>query len=800
MSDNDRKDLQKIRQDHQPHDSVERIAQLLDANKQSKSQDTQSSLQINQSRHQPSETQFPDNDLDLSFLETEFESNLANDFPFDDKNKEDSLLSANNEQMSENIATTASLNRLEQSMFLSEKVDSPSVDLDEERILDALSPLPIQKNRTSQDEAMPTRVNQLFEKNNLDTQPKEFFFDKSDAQDDNTVEPFTQAKPFSQTEIPQSDAQNIEQNYYDNHQKFPNIPVNHSYRNPVNQENWQVDKSFSLKNLPQRDYATEYHKFCEKKILEQKINITQNPEYSDNFPQYIDNTEHISDQNNKKDTPYNQKKLDNTQTSSAIFNTTQVDDFSAYSYPHDNNPPPNVDTYKFTEEIVEKTEPIMVPKSSYESPEHDTFSDSPEAEFADVFNVGNVPVEDFSQRQQSAILNEIFNQTVQNQKDGSYVNTQKQNTGYYPADNGEYYSSSFAENSQNNDTNKILANEPVILSSKAFITRKIISKSVIPVILIAIGFISYFHFFTSSQKNENALIIRSDDTPFKFKQETTETENIVAHNLDVYKQSTENIEKNDDMQQFLINDSETPEDLEVLNQQEFENTSPPSFNESDVEEIVTEIASRTVPTKKVQTVIVKQDGTVTLTPMHHTDEKHAYDLEKDNQDTLNQFQEEAPISSTLSDTNNKEKEHHPTTDTVDIDKTITENASISNVEEKIRNSFIPVPVKNKFNTEKQTSVAASPSTQFNREATHSLENYYIQLSSQPTPELAKDSLKSIKSRFGFLIGTRPLNIHSAFITGKGTYYRVRIKARNRDEAINLCEEIKNFGGSCFITR
>ncbi|MDD9334243.1 MAG: SPOR domain-containing protein, partial [Bartonella sp.] len=50
------------------------------------------------------------------------------------------------------------------------------------------------------------------------------------------------------------------------------------------------------------------------------------------------------------------------------------------------------------------------------------------------------------------------------------------------------------------------------------------------------------------------------------------------------------------------------------------------------------------------------------------------------------------------------------------------------------------------------------------------------------------------------IGPRPLNIQSALISGKGTYYRVRIQTQNRNEAINLCEDIKSSGGSCFITR
>lgn len=84
--------------------------------------------------------------------------------------------------------------------------------------------------------------------------------------------------------------------------------------------------------------------------------------------------------------------------------------------------------------------------------------------------------------------------------------------------------------------------------------------------------------------------------------------------------------------------------------------------------------------------------------------------------------------------------------------------------------------------------------------TQNSENYYVQLASHPTSELAENSLKKLKSKFGSLIGERPFNIQSTSIPEKGTYYRVRIQTQNRNEAINLCENIKISGGNCFVTR
>ncbi|MDD9329072.1 MAG: SPOR domain-containing protein, partial [Bartonella sp.] len=129
---------------------------------------------------------------------------------------------------------------------------------------------------------------------------------------------------------------------------------------------------------------------------------------------------------------------------------------------------------------------------------------------------------------------------------------------------------------------------------------------------------------------------------------------------------------------------------------------------------------------------------------------------------------------------------------------ITESNAISTIQEKTRNSLIPIPSPAQLNSKipMPTSAHSNP---LGQTTVQSGEKYYVQLSSQPTPELAQNSLRKIKSKFGSIIGPRPLNIQSALISGKGTYYRVRIQTQNRNEAVSLCENIKQSGGSCFIT-
>ena len=53
---------------------------------------------------------------------------------------------------------------------------------------------------------------------------------------------------------------------------------------------------------------------------------------------------------------------------------------------------------------------------------------------------------------------------------------------------------------------------------------------------------------------------------------------------------------------------------------------------------------------------------------------------------------------------------------------------------------------------------------------------------------------------GNVLEGRGVNIVRADIEGRGTYYRVRIPAASRDEAIQLCTRYQAAGGSCFVSR
>ncbi|WP_273760109.1 SPOR domain-containing protein [Bartonella sp. ML70XJBT.G] len=839
MSDNDRKNPHEMKQDHEHHDPLERLTRIFNPHKQSESRNDHSPIQTDQtmshSSKAPSPSETPSyDDFDLSFLEAELENNLTKDFPFDDQKKQHNLHTTAGEPVLD-IASTSSFEPLERKSFLLKRENSLPMDHDEEQILDALSPLPIAKNQS------PQKGNTSFEKSTFSAQSKDSFLDEANeyANKKITTDYREQVDRFSSTISPQENQKNtvnIQQND-DDKQNFYDASVQHPYKVSSNEKNrlqeyrpdvfppstdvflssshlivekedtgrnetrrnfsspldtTQMSKHSDVKDFPQEHHTTNEPHFYEEESLQQETYAEKTLKYNDTQTEYINAPENISAQSNTKESFYNQNNLKDRRSSSEAFATRQRDSFFAHNYTHRNTPPPGVDTYKFAEELVERTGPIMVPEVPYEAPEYDIPTDGLKEEFADVLNVGRVSEETFSrQQQQNEVFNEVFHRTMQNprEREDAYTNSQNQNSNSFPTDNMEYNSSSFTEKPsyEDRDETSTYASSPPPI--KSFIVGKTLIKSALLLILIAIGFVGYSHFFTPSQKNEETPIIHADNTPFKFKQESTEPKDDVGHNLDVYKQTTEQNEKQENTQQFLIDNSEQPEDLAEVNQQETTDSLSPSFAESDVDDAVTEAINHTIPTREVQTVIVNQDGTVVLAPRNSPEGKNAHDTKETNdQITEEKFQDSSPIASHESDIKHKETEEKLMGD---IDAIIAENTSHSDIEEK----FIPVP----SHAEKNTHDSSHP-TLSNKIGIQNAENYYVQLASQPTHELARDSLKKMKSRFGSLIGTRPLNIQSALIPGKGTYYRVRIQTQNRNDAISLCENIKSYGGSCFITR
>ena len=76
----------------------------------------------------------------------------------------------------------------------------------------------------------------------------------------------------------------------------------------------------------------------------------------------------------------------------------------------------------------------------------------------------------------------------------------------------------------------------------------------------------------------------------------------------------------------------------------------------------------------------------------------------------------------------------------------------------------------------------------------------VQIASQPSEAAARASFEDLSRRYGSVLNGRNVNIVKADIEGKGTFWRVRIPAETRGEAVNLCNSYKSAGGNCFVSR
>lgn len=78
--------------------------------------------------------------------------------------------------------------------------------------------------------------------------------------------------------------------------------------------------------------------------------------------------------------------------------------------------------------------------------------------------------------------------------------------------------------------------------------------------------------------------------------------------------------------------------------------------------------------------------------------------------------------------------------------------------------------------------------------------YAVQISSQRSEVAAQQTYAKLLQQYPSVLDGRGVDIRRAEIEDRGVFYRVRIPAETRNEAINICESLKASGGSCFVTR
>lgn len=76
----------------------------------------------------------------------------------------------------------------------------------------------------------------------------------------------------------------------------------------------------------------------------------------------------------------------------------------------------------------------------------------------------------------------------------------------------------------------------------------------------------------------------------------------------------------------------------------------------------------------------------------------------------------------------------------------------------------------------------------------------MQIASQPSEDAARSSYADLAKRYSAVLAGRNVNIIKTEITGKGTFWRVRVPAETRSAAVDLCTNYKAAGGNCFVSK
>jgi hypothetical protein len=80
-------------------------------------------------------------------------------------------------------------------------------------------------------------------------------------------------------------------------------------------------------------------------------------------------------------------------------------------------------------------------------------------------------------------------------------------------------------------------------------------------------------------------------------------------------------------------------------------------------------------------------------------------------------------------------------------------------------------------------------------------NFVVQVSAQRSEAEASASYRSIQSRHPQILGNRQAMIRRKDVAGQGTFYGAQVGPfASREEAVQLCEQLKSAGGNCMVQR
>ncbi|MBX3581914.1 MAG: SPOR domain-containing protein [Rhizobiaceae bacterium] len=292
--------------------------------------------------------------------------------------------------------------------------------------------------------------------------------------------------------------------------------------------------------------------------------------------------------------------------------------------------------------------------------------------------------------------------------------------------------------------------------------------------------------FGGSSGADTPTLVKADEGPVKVRPENPGGTTVPNQDNKVY--DTVAGQSNDaaPQQETLVTTAEDPIDVAPPAVEDEEGLSASGKSEDRIEQIVQEAEGQSdseiaaVAPRKVRTMVVKPDGT--LVPREDEPELPPSD---ERTDTI----AAAPVTTATgaaADSATPDEAMAAIPDAGEIAST-PESAPLA----PLRPAEQPVDVVGEV---APTQVAAATT------AAAAAGGWAMQIASQPSEAAAQSSYKDLVQRYGSVLQGREVNIVKAEIAGKGTFWRVRVPAPSRNEAISLCESYKSAGGNCFVSR
>jgi len=312
--------------------------------------------------------------------------------------------------------------------------------------------------------------------------------------------------------------------------------------------------------------------------------------------------------------------------------------------------------------------------------------------------------------------------------------------------------------------------------------------------------------FGGDAGSDAPAIVKADDSPIKVKPENTGGRVVPNQESKVYDTVAGEGTVNDPQQEKLVTTAEEPMDVAPPAVEEDEAATPSGKSEDRIEQIVQDVENVpdseivAVTPRKVRTMVVKPDGT--LVPRE--DEPEAAPSNEQTDTIAAATPEAAPAPAISEATGALPAATAPAPGLAPAaPEEVTETAAAEPASQDagvtpetapivpLRPADQPIDVVGEV---KPDQVAAATT------ATASVGNWAMQIASQPSEAAAQSSYQDLARRYSSVLQGREVNIVKAEIAGKGTFWRVRVPAPTRQEAIGLCESYKSAGGNCFVSK